>query len=137
MREITSREAMNLLGVSRQAIHIAIKHKRLPAKKDDRGHYLLNVDDLDLYIKGKWNRHETVMVNGVKVFSKDSGAITPQDAAKRLGVPVQHVYYAIRMAYLKKTSVGQNLIITEEAVRNYAESPMFKQRHREKSELAV
>jgi excisionase family DNA binding protein len=137
MRYVTVIDATKLMDVSRQAIQQAIKNGRLPAKKDSSGRYLILFDDLDRYLKSKWDRHETTRINGAKVFDKAIGGLSVTDAAEILGVREQHIYYAFRKGYIKKSRVGQVYLLREEDVYAYRNSSEFKQRPKTSNALAI
>ena len=124
MRYLTIREAGELAGISRQAIQAAIANHRLPAKKTTYRYFIL-FDDLDRYIKSKWDRLETTMVNGIKVFDQDEGGISVRKAAELLGVKRQHLYNLIRSGHIKRMVVGCVFLIKKADVLAYKNSHQF------------
>lgn len=134
MKYVTVREAMALLGISRQAIHSAIKNKRIKSiVRPDRRHQIL-FDDLDLYVKTKWSRNETTTINGAKVFGGDN--ISPKDAAELVNIGLMSIYYAMRHGYIKTKRVGYLYVLSREDVLEFGQSEKLK-RMKEANRLAV
>ena len=137
MRHVSVLDASRLLGVKRQTIQQAIKGGRLPAKKNSLGMYQILFDDLDKYVKSKWDRHETTKINGEKVFGKETGGLSVKDAAEILGVKRQHLYYAIRKGFIKKMLIGQVFLLREKDVYALKESEWWKSDSKNSSALAI
>lgn len=127
MEYITIREAMDILGITKQGVWFAIKTKRLPSTRFGFRPILLLKEDVETYKKSKHIRQETLMVNGEKVFNKEKGILSTKDVAELLKVSFSHVHYAIQKGYLKKSRIGHIYFILEEDALKYKNSERFRQ----------
>ena len=64
-------EAAKINNVTRQAIYVAIKQKKLKAKKDAT-RWTIDLADLELYRNGKYSRTKS-MYNGELLFDNHKG----------------------------------------------------------------
>jgi excisionase family DNA binding protein len=134
MKYVTVREAMALLGISRQAIHALIKNKRIKSTVlPNRRHHIL-FDDLDMYVKTKWNRQETTKINGVKVFGGDN--VSPKEAAELINIGLMSIYYAMRHGFIKSKLVGCSYVLSKKEILEFGQSETLK-RMKEANRLAV
>jgi hypothetical protein len=112
--EVTISEASILLGISRQAIFFAIKKDRLKARKIHDGSWRIDFDSLDVYQKSKYKRECSARFNGDKVYNEN--ALTVQQAAELLGIPVQDTYYLIRSGIMISDRKSAHHVIKREEV---------------------
>jgi hypothetical protein len=91
-------EAARINNVTRQAIYVAIKQKKLKASKDTT-RWTINLEDLENYRKLKYSRTKS-MFDGELLFDTTKFYSINQ-AAKVVGVPAQKIYYATRVGLLK------------------------------------
>jgi hypothetical protein len=134
MKYVTVREAMALLGISRQAIHSLIKNKRIKSTVLPNRRHMILFDDLDLYVKTKWNRNETTTINGAKVFGGDN--ISPRDAAELINIGLMSIYYAMRNGHLQTKRVGYLHVLSRKNVLEFGQSETLR-RMKENNRLAV
>lgn len=115
-------EAAKLNKVTRQAIYVAIKLKKLRAKKDTT-RWTINADDLSDYRVNKYSRTKS-MFNGELLFDHSKGYFSVNQAAKLLSVPAQKIYYATRKGALKAHRKGAAWVIQARDLKEYAEKAL-------------
>src|SRR5471030_1281002 len=91
-------EAARINNVTRQAIYVAIKQKKLKATKDST-RWTIHLDDLEEYRRNKYSRTKSLF-NGELLFDLRKGFYSVNQAAKMLNVPAQKIYYATRVGLL-------------------------------------
>ena len=121
---VTITEASKLNGVTRQAIYVAIKQKKLKACKDTT-RWTIDVADLENYRKQKYSRTKS-MFDGELVFDNTKGFYSVNQVAKMLGVPAQKIYYATRVGLLKAIRKGAAWVIHANDVAHYRETYLEK-----------
>ncbi len=122
-------EAAKINNVTRQAIYVAIKQKKLRATKKTR--WEIDLKDLEEYRKNKYSRTKS-MFDGSLLFDNDRGYFSVNQVAKILGVPAQKVYYATRTGKLKGSRKGAAWVIHTEEVRRYQDEYLEKKLSRRK-----
>ena len=113
-------EAARINNVTRQAIYVAIKQKKLKATKDST-RWTIHLDDLEEYRKHKYSRTKS-MFNGELLFDNRKGYFSVNQAAKLLNVPAQKIYYATRVGLLKAHRKGAAWVIHSEDIKGYQEN---------------
>jgi len=113
-------EAARINNVTRQAIYVAIKQKKLKATKDST-RWTIHLDDLDEYRKNKYSRTKS-MFDGELLFDNRRGYYSVNQAAKLLGVPAQKIYYATRVGLLKAHRKGAAWVIHTEDIKGYQDN---------------
>ena len=113
-------EAARINNVTRQAIYVAIKQKKLKAAKDST-RWTIHLDDLEEYRKNKYSRTKS-MYEGELLFNQDKGFYSVNQAAKFLGVPAQKIYYATRVGLLKAHRKGAAWVIHIDDIKGYQEN---------------
>src|SRR3989344_2531559 len=94
-RVVSITEAARINNVTRQAIYVAIKQKKLKAHKDST-RWTIDLSDLEDYRRQKYSRTKS-MFNGELLFDNEKGFYSINQAARMLGVPAQKIYYATRV----------------------------------------
>jgi excisionase family DNA binding protein len=117
---VTLSEAAKINNVTRQAIYVAIKQKKLRAYKNPT-RWIIDIEDLDHYRKLKYSRTKS-MHNGELIFDHKKGFFSIQQAAKMLNVPYQKVYYATRIGLLKATRKGSAWVVHIDDLKKYQEN---------------
>jgi excisionase family DNA binding protein len=117
-------EAARLNNVTRQAIYVAIKQKKLKAYKDAT-RWTIDLEDLENYKKSKYSRTKS-MFEGELLFDNRKGYFSVNQVAKMLNVPAQKIYYATRVGLLKATRKGAAWVIHTEDLKGYQESYLSK-----------
>ena len=117
---VTLSEAAKINNVTRQAIYVAIKQKKLRAYKNPT-RWIIAVDDLEHYRKLKYSRTKS-MHNGELIFDNKKGYFSIQQAAKMLNVPYQKIYYATRIGLLKAARKGSAWVVHIDDLKKYQES---------------
>ena len=113
-------EAARINNVTRQAIYVAIKQKKLKATKDF-ARWTIHLDDLEEYRKNKYSRTKS-MYNGELLFDQRKGYYSVNQAAKLLNVPAQKIYYATRVGLLKAHRKGAAWVIHTDDINGYQEN---------------
>lgn len=113
-------EAARINNVTRQAIYVAIKQKKLKATKDAT-RWTIHLDDLDEYRKNKYSRTKSVF-DGELLFDNRKGYYSVNQTAKLLGVPAQKIYYATRVGLLKAHRKGAAWVVHEDDIKQYREN---------------
>jgi excisionase family DNA binding protein len=117
-------EAAKLNKVTRQAIYVAIKLKKLRAKKD-KTRWTIHLDDLQNYQKDKYSRTKS-LYQGELLFDNKKGHFSVGQVAKMLAVPAQKIYYATRVGLLKAHRKGAAWVIHKSDVESYKENYLNK-----------
>jgi len=117
---VTLSEAAKINNVTRQAIYVAIKQKKLRAYKNPT-RWIIDLDDLEDYRKMKYSRAKSVH-NGELLFDNSKGFYSIQQASKMLNIPYQKVYYATRIGLMKAVRKGSAWVIHIDDIRNYQKS---------------
>jgi excisionase family DNA binding protein len=113
-------EAARINNVTRQAIYVAIKQKKLKATKDAT-RWTIHLDDLEEYRSNKYSRTKS-MYDGELLFDNRKGYYSVNQAAKLLGVPAQKIYYATRVGLLKAHRKGAAWVIHTDDIKAYQEN---------------
>lgn len=116
-------EAAKINKVTRQAIYVAIKQKKLKATKKTR--WEIDLKDLEEYRKNKYSRTKS-MFDGELLFDNDRGYFSINQVAKMLGVPAQKIYYATRTGMIKGSRKGAAWVIHAEEIKRYREEYLNK-----------
>ncbi|MCI0382809.1 MAG: helix-turn-helix domain-containing protein [Chlamydiae bacterium] len=123
-RLVSITEAAKINNVTRQAIYVAIKQKKLRASKDTT-RWTIDLKDLEEYRKHKYSRTKS-MYNGELVFDNRKGFYSINQVAKILGVPTQKIYYATRIGLLKATRKGAAWVVHTNDLKAYQENYLSK-----------
>ena len=116
-RVVSITEAARINNVTRQAIYVAIKQKKLKAHKDST-RWTIHLEDLEEYRRKKYSRSKSTY-NGELLFDNNKGYYSVNQAAKMLDVPAQKIYYATRIGLLKATRRGAAWVIHLDEIKNY------------------
>lgn len=123
-RVVSITEAAKINNVTRQAIYVAIKQKKLKASKDST-RWTIDLTDLEEYRKHKYSRTKS-MFNGELLFDNTKGYFSVNQVAKMLNVPAQKIYYATRVGLMKATRKGAAWVIHANEVKSYQENYLSK-----------
>jgi len=113
-------EAARINNVTRQAIYVAIKQKKLKATKNAT-RWTIHLDDLNEYRKNKYSRTKS-MFNGELLFDSHKGFFSINQVAKMLNIPAQKVYYATRIGLMKAHRKGAAWVVHSDDVKSYQEN---------------
>ena len=113
-------EAARINNVTRQAIYVAIKQKKLKATKDVT-RWTIHLDDLEEYRKNKYSRTKS-MFNGELLFDAGKGFFSINQVAKMLNIPAQKVYYATRVGLMKAHRKGAAWVVHADDLKSYQEN---------------
>lgn len=118
-------EAARINNVTRQAIYVAIKQKKLKATKIDT-RWTIHVDDLADYRQGKYSRTKSTF-EGELLFDNKKGYYSINQVARMLKVPAQKIYYATRVGHLKALRKGAAWVVHVDDVKLYQDNYLSKQ----------
>jgi excisionase family DNA binding protein len=121
-------EAAKINNVTRQAIYVAIKQKKLKAFKDAT-RWTIDLEDLENYRKQKYSRTKS-MFNGELLFDNHKGFYSVNQVAKMLNVPAQKIYYATRVGLMKAHRKGAAWVVHINDVKQYQEAYLNKKPQR-------
>ncbi len=113
-------EAARINNVTRQAIYVAIKQRKLKATKDAT-RWTIDLADLEEYRNNKYSRTKSVF-DGELLFDNRKGFYSINQVAKKLNVPAQKIYYATRVGLLKAQRKGAAWVVHEDDVKGYQEN---------------
>ena len=121
-------EAAKLHNVTRQAIYVAIKAKKLKAHKETR-FWMIDLSDLNAYKQLKYSRTKSVY-QGELLFDNTKGFFSIGQVSKILNVPAQKIYYATRVGYLKSSRRGAAWVIHSSAIEEYKQKFLPQKRRK-------
>lgn len=121
-------EAAKINNVTRQAIYVAIKQKKLRASKDST-RWTIDLEDLENYRKQKYSRSKS-MYNGELLFDNHKGYFSVNQVAKMLNVPAQKIYYATRVGLMKASRRGAAWVIHMNEIKDYQQNYLEKKTQR-------
>lgn len=124
-------EAARINNVTRQAIYVAIKQKKLRATKNTR--WEIDLHDLEEYRSNKYSRTKS-MFDGELLFDNHRGYYSVNQVADQLGVPAQKIYYATRTGMIKGSRKGAAWVIHTDEIKRYREE--YLQKKVQKSEAS-
>ncbi len=114
---VTLSEAAKINQVTRQAIYVAIKQKKLRAYKNPT-RWIIALEDLEQYRNMKYSRLKSKF-QGELLFDNKKGFYSIQQTAAMLEVPYQKIYYATRIGLLKAVRKGSAWVIHIDEIRKY------------------
>ena len=119
-------EAARINGVTRQAIYVAIKQKKLKARKETT-RWTIHLDDLDNYRNQKYSRSKSTF-NGELLYDNNKGYYSINQVAKMLGVPAQKIYYATRIGLLSASRKGAAWVVNVSDMKAYKQTYLESQK---------
>ncbi|NGX56813.1 MAG: hypothetical protein K1060chlam5_01059 [Candidatus Anoxychlamydiales bacterium] len=119
-KAVSITEAARINNVTRQAIYVAIKQKKLKATKDAT-RWTIDLQDLEDYRNSKYCRSKSVF-EGELLFNNKDGYYSINQVAKMLNVPAQKIYYATRVGHLKAIRKGAAWVIHIDNINQYKEN---------------
>lgn len=117
-------EAAEISNVTRQAIYVAIKLRKLQAKKENT-RWAIHVDDLEDYRLHRYSRTRS-MFDGELLFDNIKGYYSVNQIADKLKVPAQKIYYATRAGHIRGSRKGAAWVIHDDELKRYKEAYLDK-----------
>ncbi|SYX08672.1 DNA binding domain, excisionase family,Helix-turn-helix domain [Chlamydia poikilotherma] len=117
-------QAAKLHNVTRQAIYVAIKQKKLRASKTTR--WEIDLKDLEDYKRNRYSRKKS-LYQGELLFDNNRGYYSVNQVADMLGIPVQKVYYATRTGTMRGERKGAAWVISQSEIDRYKSDYLNKQ----------
>ncbi len=124
LKVVSITEAARINNVTRQAIYVAIKQKKLKATKDAT-RWTIHMDDLEEYRNNKYSRTKSIF-NGELLFDPKKGYFSVNQVAKILNIPAQKVYYATRIGLMKAHRKGAAWVVHVDDINAYKENYLNK-----------
>lgn len=119
-KAVSITEAARINNVTRQAIYVAIKQKKLKASKDST-RWTIDLADLNEYRNNKYSRTKSIY-DGELLFDSKKGFYSINQTAKMLNVPAQKIYYATRVGLMKSHRKGAAWVIHIDDIKSYQEN---------------
>lgn len=116
---LTINEAARMSQVTRQAIYVAIKQKKLRAFKQT-ARWNIHLDDLEDYRLLRYSRSHSVY-KGDLLFDNMQGFYSIAQTAQMLHMSAQRIYHAARVKQLKAGRKGAAWIIHIDDIRKFHE----------------
>lgn len=113
-------EAAQYSHVTRQAIYVAIRGKKLKAVKKNR-QWCISRKDIDDYRLNKYNR-DLRKYNDQYIFDVEKGYFSVQQVCKIISSTLkkpynlQHIYYLLRSGQLRASRKGAAWVVSKEAI---------------------
>ena len=117
---VTLSEAAKINNVTRQAIYVAIKQKKLKAYKNPT-RWIIDLDDLEDYKKLKYSRTKSIH-DGELLFDNKKGFYSIQQTSKMLNIPYQKVYYATRIGLMKAMRKRSAWVVHIDDIKQYQQT---------------
>ncbi len=91
---VTTREAAQMMGITTQAVYVALRNKSLKSEKLNN-RIVINVEDVKKYRSQRYDRAKSKNEDGSLVYNPDLGLFSVQNLAQIFGVTQQRIYYLI------------------------------------------
>jgi hypothetical protein len=108
--DMTLTQAAEYMGLTRQAVYIAIKTKKMTGYKKD-GMWFVSQKEINGYMGRRYNRTYSTWKNGKPKFDKDKGELCTREVSERLKIPMQKAYYMIRTGRLRSLRKGASYVV--------------------------
>lgn len=119
---LTITETAKKCKVTRQAVYVAIKKKRLNAQLVNRV-WVMHISDVEIYRASRYDRVNS-KINGEPVFDIARGYLSVNHASKLFGANTQHIYYLLRTGQLHASKKGCAWVVNFDEVKR-----LFAQKH--------
>jgi excisionase family DNA binding protein len=112
---LSTAEAARKMGVSRQAVYLAIEKKRLKAFKEHTNNFrwLIDEDAIDEYRKTLFSR-DLSQFNGEPLYDIRNGVYSVRLAAEYLKIKYSTLYYYIRKGHIEAKRKGAAWILMKD-----------------------
>jgi excisionase family DNA binding protein len=114
---VTITQAARLLAVTRGAIQIAVRNKRIPAQKKGNK-YEIKTKHLQDYLMSKHSRRN-LRFKGELVYDKEKGEYSVTEVACLIGCDPQEIYHACRTNKIKSTKKNSSWVIHIDDVKEF------------------
>ena len=123
---VTVLEAAKMLGVSNQAIYIAVYKGLLFTQRSPKNRkIMIKIADLEAYKKSRWLQ-DNLKRDGELVFDQSKGIYSVTKTADLLGIPESRIYREVNSGVLKAHKKGKFWVIHIDDIRNYEERYLKK-----------
>ena len=100
-----------LMSLSKQAIHVAVRTGRIKGKKMNNRWYVHHSEYLN-YVNTRYSRALSKRPDGSLLYDPMKNEYSINQVAEMCGVSRQRVYYCVRMHFLPSERVGAAYVIT-------------------------
>ncbi len=108
--KITLNQAADKMGVTRQAVALAIQNDRIRGVKI-AGRWWFDVSEVDRYVSERYNRKKTRNEDGSLRYCIEEGRYSPNLLAEACGVETSRIYYLIYSKKIEFTKIGSAYIL--------------------------
>lgn len=123
---VTVLEAAKMLGVSNQAIYIAVYKGLIFTQRSPKNRkIMIKIADLEAYKKSRWLQ-DNLKRDGELVFDQSKGIYSVTKTADLLGIPESRIYREVNSGVLKAHKKGKFWVIHIDDIRNYEERYLKK-----------
>lgn len=118
--KINMKEAAEIAHVTKQAIYMAIRKKRIKAWME-KGQWITTSSELQAYRESK-HTPENRLHEGKQIFDIEEGKFSVSQAATLIShylktpYPRNKLYYLIKIGELPASRIGSSYIVTREAI---------------------
>jgi len=119
--EMTLSQASEYMGITRQAMYVAILNGRVECKQFENGRYSIKRSALEKYKASKYDRRLTFRHNGEQILKPGSGLVNTAMAANIIGIPTQALYYFVRKGALPYELAGKQYIFRLRDIEAFAQ----------------
>lgn len=119
-RYLSTDEAAIKSGVTRQAVYLAIKKKKLKADKIGSWYYQIKESDLKEYRINKFNRDNSTF-EGKPLYDVSKGEYSLKKAAEYLGMDYTHLYCHMRAGRIPTQRRGSAWIFQQKDLDEWNE----------------
>lgn len=133
---ITVKEAAKILGLTTQAVFIAMKKGKLVCNRN-HGRWKLSLTSVNAYPNIRYNASYK-KINGKLVYDRSKGLYSVTQLADILNVPPQKIYYLIRRNVIPSQRIGKAYIIKcDSPILFYKKFLIKKTRHIRSKQLEL
>lgn len=112
---LTISETANKCKITRQAVYVAIKKKRLKAQLVNRL-WVMHVQDVEIYRASRYDRCNS-KINGEPIFDIAQGYLSVNHVSKLFGINTQHIYYLLRTGQIHAAKKGSAWVVNFEEIK--------------------
>ncbi len=109
-KTVSVREAAQMMGVTTQAVYVALRKKMLKKNKIAERVYI-DVEDVQYYIDHKYDRSRTKNSDGQKRFNSELGLYSVRNLAQIFGVLPTRIYYLLAAGKIKHYRIGSVYVL--------------------------
>ena len=113
---ISVTEACKRFGITRQALFICIRSKRLKAEKI-KNRWYFTAKAWNDYVNSKYSREYSIR-DGLNMYDIKNGVLSPSMVSEQFGLEKQQIYYLLRKGVIPDKRMGCAYILSKNDVKN-------------------